>query len=80
MGVPRRLPEVNAAELELLGNRSRNAASNALPVYTAAGRPAAGADQAGVMVRVRDSAETQVQVCVQNSAGGWEWVAFGVSS
>ena len=77
MGAPRRIPTTDEAELELLGNRSRNATSGALVPYTLATRPAASAGNRGLQIILSDAGymggADVVQTCVRTSGGGYEW-------
>lgn len=68
---------IESAEAEAVASRTRTFLA---PVYTAATRPVAGAVYAGMLIRVRDAAATQVQMCVQNSGGAWEWVLLATST
>lgn len=44
--------------------------------------PSPGAERAGELIRVRAGAgsKSYVKVCVQNSAGNWEWIQIGIST
>lgn len=68
---PHRHPELVA----LLG-----ATSATVPRYTAGTRPTAGADWLGKFIRVKDSDAEQLQICLQQSGGGYEWVIVAYAS
>ncbi len=44
--------------------------------------PTPGAERAGELIRVRagEGGKSYLKVCVQNSAGNWEWIQIGVST
>lgn len=49
--------------------------------YTTATRPAPGTGTAGRIVRVKDDgAPEELQVCLQQSNGGFEWVTLAITS
>lgn len=56
-------------------------ASPVAPRTALAFRPAASEAYAGRLIRLKDLGEPeQLQVCVQDSLGGWEWVTIGLAS
>ena len=65
---------------ELKGNGK--VISNALIADEVTSAPAAGATQAGRVIRVRSGAgvATSVQMCCLNSANAYEWVTLGTAS
>ena len=65
---------------ELKGNGK--VISNALIADEVTSAPAAGATQAGRIIRVRSGAgvATSVQMCCLNSANAYEWVTLGTAS
>lgn len=74
-----------AAELELLGNRSRNVAAavaaTQLEAFTSATRPAASVAWHRKLITLRDAGTPEkVQACVLTSGGGYEWITVALAS
>ena len=50
-----------------------------IPRYTSATRPAASSTYARVLIAVKDALEAeQLQICLETSTGGWEWVTLAL--
>lgn len=50
-------------------------------VYTSRGLPMPSSSYAGVFARVKDrTGAGTLQVCIETSTGGWEWVTVALSS
>ncbi len=50
------------------------------PVRKFVSHPTPGPEWEGVTVTHRDGGKTDVLLCIQNSAGGYEWIKIGEST
>lgn len=77
----RRTPREFLAARMLERAVSASSSGSSVLVFTGATRPAAGVAWRGKKIIVKDAAQpSTVEVCVENSAGGYEWIIFGQSS
>ena len=61
-------------------NHGRLPANQAPPIEEVNPVPSAGPEWLGRTVRYREDGKTELLCCLQNSAGGYEWVEVGEST
>lgn len=55
--------------------------ATSIPRYSTSGRPPPSSTLGGSFIRVKDNNQPELlQLCMQNSSGGWEWVTVAMSS
>ena len=82
-GIQNRVASVVAtsSESSLSSDTAAVALDSFATQFTTATRPAAAADQAGRIIRLKDpGTPEQLQVCITTSGGGHEWVTVGLAS